>query len=130
MLTQGKIYGIQDSRILGIWTHVAYRRKRADLLEAFRIINQQHNIDTDCSCTQCPGKAMFNPAPDTSHTTRGNSKKMYVHCATGKRKNFFATRVTPAWNSLSEATVTSRTIEQFKRNLKADIGHTAYDYEW
>ena len=73
---------------------------------------------------------MFNPAPDTSHTTRGNSKKMYVHCATGKRKNFFATRVTPAWNSLSEATVTSRTIEQFKRNLKADIGHTAYDYEW
>ena len=114
---------------LGLET-LAYRRKRADLLEAFRIINQQHNIDTDCSCTQCPGKAMFNPAPDTSHTTRGNSKKMYVHCATGKRKNFFATRVTPAWNSLSEATVTSRTIEQFKRNLKADIGHTAYDYEW
>ena len=114
---------------LGLET-LAYRRKRADLLEAFRIINRDHSIDINCSCTLCPDKAMFNPAPSASSTTRGNSKKMYVHAATGKRKNFFATRVTPAWNSLSDATVNSRTIDEFKRNLKSDIGHTAFDYEW
>ena len=112
---------------LGLET-LAYRRKRADLLEAFRILNNQHEVDQSCNCTICPGKSMFEPATITS--TRGNSKKMYVHPATGPRQNYFATRVIPMWNSLSERTVNSATIEEFKRNLRTDIGHSAYDYDW
>ena len=104
---------------------LAYRRKRADLLEAFRILNNQHDIDLSCNCTICPGpgKSMFEPGRVTF--TRGNSKKMYVHPATGPRQNYFATRVAPMWNYPSERTVNSATIEEFKRNLRTDIGHSA-----
>ena len=106
-----------------------YRRKRADLLEAYRIMNNIHDIDTNCDCSICPGKKMFEYAPSDT-ATRGHSRKLYIQQATGKRQNFFSTRVAPLWNSLSEETVTARTIEIFKRSLQKDIGHTAYDYNW
>ena len=106
-----------------------FRRKRADLLEAYRILTNIHDIDINCDCSLCPGKKMFEFVPSGT-STRGHSRKLYIQQATGKRQNFFSTRVAPLWNSLSEETVTARTIEIFKRSLQKDIGHTAYDYDW
>ena len=103
-----------------------YRRKREDLHEAYRILNNIHNIDTKSDCSLCPRKSMFEFAASGTKTAR----KLYIQQATGKRQNFFSTRVAPLWNSLSEETLTVRTVEIFKRSLQKDIGHTAYDYDW
>ena len=102
-----------------------YRRARADLLEAYRILNKQHLLDMDCHCSHCPGKALLMNAP--VQTTRNNSRKLYVQTATGKRHHFFSTRVTTLWNTLSEATVNAENINQFKNLLKKDLGHLAFD---
>ena len=39
-----------------------YRRKRADLLETYRILNGIHTLDLDCHCSLCPEKKMFSQA--------------------------------------------------------------------
>ena len=103
-----------------------YRRKRADLIETYRIITNQHTLDTNCHCTHCPDKHMFKPTLST--TTRGHSKKIQSQEATGVRSHFFAARVIKTWNGLRENTVSSNTVNSFKSNLKKDIGHSMYQY--
>ena len=105
-----------------------YRRHRADLIEMYRIINDQHILDTDCHCPICPEKHMFTSTLSTH--TRGHSLKQQIQTATGHRTNYFSTRVTPAWNQLTEKTVKSISVNAFKNNLKTEIGHTAFDYEF
>ena len=104
---------------------LSYRRMRADLLEVYRILSKQHQLDMDCHCPHCPGKLLLMSTP--VQTTRNNSKKLYVQTATGIRHHFFSSRVTTWWNQLSEATVNSVNINQFKNHLKKDLGHLAFD---
>ena len=96
-----------------------YRRKRADLLEVYRILNSQHNLDLHCHCQICPNKEMLTPT--LSKTTRGHSKKLQIQEATGPRKHFFEARVASLWNQLSEITVSSKNITTFKANLSKDL---------
>ena len=103
-----------------------YRRARADLLEVYRILNNQHSLIMSCRCPLCPDKALLMDAPTT--TTRGNNKKLYVQTSTGKRQHFFSARVTTLWNSLSSETVSATNVNTFKNRLKKDIGHLAYNY--
>ena len=105
---------------------LSYRRTRADLLETFRILTEQHNVDTKCYCSICPSKSMLSPATYTS--TRGHSKKLQIQAATGARANFFDNRVSKIWNSLSEETVSAKNINIFKNNLFKDIGNTRFDF--
>jgi hypothetical protein len=103
-----------------------YRRTRADLLETYRILNDQHKVNTDCHCNLCPSKSMLTASHYTS--TRGHSKKLQIQVATGARENFFETRVAKIWNKLSEETVSSKNINIFKNNLFKDLGHTRFDF--
>ena len=112
-------------RILNLET-LYYRRARADLLEVYRILNNQHSLIMNCRCPLCPDKALLMDAPAT--TTRGNSKKLYVQTSTGKRQHFFSARVTALWNSLSSETVTAKNVNIFKNHLKKDLGQHAYTY--
>lgn len=107
---------------------LSYRRTRADLLEAYRIISDQHQVDTSCHCTKCPQKSML--APTLSTITRGHSRKLQIQAATGARQNFFENRVDQLWNQLSEQTVLSQNVNLFKNNLFKDIGHTRFDFNF
>ena len=98
---------------------LSYRRSRADLLEAYRIINNIHTLDKSCHCSICPNKQMFTQSLST--TTRGHSQKVQIQEATGIRKHFFSTRVAAPWNKLSENTIQSPNINAFKNNLKNEL---------
>ena len=105
-----------------------YRRKRADLLEVYRITSGIHTLSQDCQCVKCPDKTMLQPSLST--TTRGHSRKLQVQSASGPRKHYFSTRVTSAWNSLSEKTVNSQNINSFKNNLSKEIGGSKFDFKF
>ena len=105
---------------------LSYRRTRADLLETYRILTSQHQVNRDTYCSLCPGKSMLTPSLNTA--TRGHSMKLQIQPSTGARQNFFETRVSKIWNSLSEKTVSSKNVDIFKNNLLKDIGETRFDY--
>ena len=105
-----------------------YRRRRADLLEIFRLQNNIHVLNQYCHCTLCPDKIMFTSSISTK--TRGHSKKFQVLTASGPRKNFFSTRTIKLWNALSEQTVSSTSVNAFKHNLSNDIGHSKFIYTY
>ena len=105
---------------------LSYRRTRADLLETYRILTNQHQVNTDCHCSQCPSKSMLSPTLNT--TTRGHSMKLQIQPSTGARQNFFSNRVCNIWNSFSEKTVSSKNVDIFKNNVLTEIGHTRFDF--
>lgn len=102
---------------LGLPT-LMHRRRRADMLETYRIMNNQHSINTHCHCSTCPNKQMLQLSTNTH--TRGHKYKLQTHLATGARKQFFATRVTADWNNLNESTVTAENVNTFKSRLEKD----------
>ena len=95
-----------------------FRRDRADVIEAYRIMKQQHKINQDCRCKSCPNKCMLELSGNTH--TRGHSMKLKVQEATGVRSRFFSTRLTNDWNKLSESTVSAENIQNFKTQLHRD----------
>ena len=103
-----------------------YRRSRADLLEAYRILGGQHQVDTYCHCSLCPNKSMLSPS--ICNITRGHSRKLQLQAALGARTNFFENRVDKMWNKLSENTVSSKNVNIFKNNLFKEIGNTRFDF--
>lgn len=107
---------------------LSYRRTRADLLETYRILTDQHHVNRECYCSQCPTKSML--APTLNTITRGHSKKLQIQPSTGARQNFFENRVCNIWNSLSEKTVSSKNANIFKGSLHKEIGHTRFDFKF
>ena len=95
-----------------------FRRRRADMLETYRIMSGNHLISRQCHCSECPNKQMLQTSANTQ--TRGHSLKLHTEIAAGHRRNFFGTRVVKDWNSLSESTVTAPTVEAFKTGLAKD----------
>jgi hypothetical protein len=95
-----------------------YRRKRTDLIQAYKIIHGQDKLVQNTSCPKCPSKEMFQLAKSSS--TRGHSLKLYKQEATGIRAHFFGARVVNEWNSLSETTVSAININRFKSSLRRD----------
>ena len=95
-----------------------HRRRRADMLETYHIMNKQHSINTHCHCSVCPNKEMLQLSTNTH--TRGHKCKLQTELATGARRSFFARRITADWNKLNESTVTAKNINSFKSLLEND----------
>ena len=105
-----------------------YRRRRADLLEMYRITEGIHNLDQHCHCSICPTKQMFTPSLSTA--TRGHTKKVQIQEATGIRRNFFSARVAAPWNNLTEKTVSSTNINIFKSNLQKELQNKIFKFTY
>ena len=83
------------------------RRKRGDLIEAYKIISGKEKID--------PG-IFFTP----SHTKnlRGNRYKLFKKtCNLQLRDSFFSQRVVNDWNNLPDTVVSAPTVNSFKNRL-------------
>ncbi|CAH1251950.1 Hypp9190 [Branchiostoma lanceolatum] len=96
-----------------------YRRQRADIIQLFKITHGFDKVRVNNHCNLC-GRAMFKPSLATN--TRGHQFKYQIQKATGPRAHFFPTRVTPAWNKLSQTTVNSKTVKEFKTRLGQEWG--------
>ena len=85
-----------------------YRRRRADLIQVYRIIYEVDKIDTNDFFTL-----------SENHRTRGHQKKLLkLRANTSLRLNSFSMRIVNDWNNLSEATIKSVSINAFKTALK------------
>ncbi len=88
-------------RHLGLPTLV-YRRHRADMIQAFKILHQEYDLDSS--------KMFKSPTDDR---TRGHSYKLFKErVATSLRRGFFPNRVIDLWNELPEEVVTGDIIER------------------
>ncbi len=57
---------------------------------------------------------------DPNQRTRGHNFKLrQPKCITARRRNFFASRVVPAWNALPETLVNSVSVLSFKRGVRS-----------
>jgi len=91
---------------LGLPT-LAYRRKRADMVQVYKITHQLDRLDPDTLFTR-----------ETDTRTRGHSLKLKKErCNSRKRASTFRHRVTDTWNSLPEEVVQAENINSFKSNL-------------
>lgn len=84
-----------------------FRRKRASVLQAFRIVKGIDRLDE---------KIFFERNQETR--TRGHSQKFQEKfCRSEARKRAFSQRAVRDWNRLPEAVIDSDTVNQFKRRL-------------
>ena len=84
------------------------RRRRADLVEVFRMVNGDEPLPVD---------HFFTFVSPTS-STRGHSKKMFKPQARlNLRKNFFSHRVVDLWNALPEEVINSSSVTTFKTQI-------------
>ncbi|XP_072178742.1 uncharacterized protein [Diadema setosum] len=88
-------------------TTLEVRRKRGDLIQAYRIITQLDNIDPN-SIFQ---KTIY-------QGTRGHSQKLAkTRPRLDVRKHFYSQRVVDSWNKLPEDVIQSQTLLTFKMKL-------------
>ncbi|CAH1269255.1 Hypp4131 [Branchiostoma lanceolatum] len=125
-----------------------YRRQRADIIQLFKITHGFDKVRVNNHCNLC-GRAMFTPSLATNTRGRENETvkvsqlffaarqdktrhqfKYQIQKATGPRAHFFPTRVTPAWNKLSQTTVNSKTVKEFKIRLGQEWGRHPDLYEY
>ena len=86
---------------------LAYRRRRGDMIQTYKIINGIDRLDKS---------KPFTPSPTT--TTRGHRNKLYhPHAQKQVRRHSFSFRVLPDWNSLPPKVIESDTLNAFKRQL-------------
>ena len=84
-----------------------YRRKRADVMQTYKIMNNIDKIDE---------KKFFKPCKEVR--TRGHTMRVQkTQCKSLVRRNTFSQRVVNDWNALPDAVVTSGSINQFKGRL-------------
>jgi len=108
---------------LGIPT-LEYRRKRADVLQTWRIVHQVDDLP----------EAEFFARAETNRT-RGHSLKFQKkHSKTRIRKQAFSQRTVSSWNSLPESVVSAEKINTFKSRLDKwwsdDRDKYSYVSEW
>ena len=105
-----------------------YRRRRADIIETYRIMTEQHSINGHCRCSLCPEKQLLELSANTH--TRGHKYKLKTQIATGTRKQFFSTRVTSDWNSLQESTISAENVNCFKSRLEKEWSNQDLKYSY
>ena len=85
-----------------------FRRRRADVIQVFRIVKGIDNIKTS---------QFFEFQKD--ERTRGHNLKIFkTHCRCNIRANSFSQRTINDWNSLSQDMVDCKTVNSFKSALK------------
>ena len=86
---------------------LAYRRRRGDMIQVYKIYEGIDRIDKD----------KFFTSP-TLASTRGHASKMHKErCRLKVRENVFGQRIVNAWNSLPDMVVQSGSLNQFKARL-------------
>ena len=84
------------------------RRKRADLLQTYRIIHQIDDLAED---------TFFQRAP--CQRTRNNGYKLFKRHSTSKlRSHSFSNRVIDSWNDLPASVVDAPSLNHFKSGLR------------
>ena len=95
-----------------------FRRIRADLIQAYKIIHGIDNINCDDFFRICEYK------------TRNQTLKLYKNYArTNTRYNFFCNRVVNTWNILSTDTRTASNINLFKNGVDNDLSNLRFEYD-
>ena len=93
-------------RALGLPT-LAYRRRRADMVQVYRIMHGIDNVDA----------SKFFSAAQT-HNTRGHNKKIFKKRTRLRlRGEFFSQRTVNDWNSLPPDLAEAKTLNEFKSLL-------------
>ena len=105
-----------------------YRRKRADLIQAFKILHGIDTMNTSPRCSRCPRKSLFTISQNQN--TRGHDFKLLKPKDTGPRSHFFAARVVDDWNALSQETVFACDINRFKSGLRKDWASRPEKYNY
>ena len=83
-----------------------YRRKRGDMIQVYKILNQLDRIEPSTFFIM------------SQNTTRGHSKKIFKQRFEKELRKFaFSQRVVDDWNSLTENIVSSKTLNIFKSRL-------------
>lgn len=90
-------------------TTLAYRRKRTDIIQVFRIIHQFDKIPFD---------QFFSYSRESKRGHRFKLEKIGRHPNSNIRSNGFSERVINIWNNLPEYVVECRTINSFKTALE------------
>ena len=104
---------------LGLPT-LKYRRLRGDMIEVYKILNDQYDSAV------CPTLTR-----NFDTRTRGNSLKLQLdHCKTNTRKFSFSVRVIKIWNSLPNTAVTASSLNGFKNRLDAFWKDEDVLYDW
>ena len=105
-------------RELGLPTMI-YRRRRADVLQIFRIIRGTDKVQSN---------KIFQLAGDI--VTRGHSLKLYkVRASSRVKANSLGVRVVNDWNALPESVVKSESINIFKSRLEDVRGDKVWNYD-
>ncbi len=96
-----------------------FRRIRGDLIQAFKIINNNDNVDKDLFFT-------FR----SDDRTRNSENKLYKKFTKSRiRSSFFSERVVNYWNSLSSAARSAKDLLTFKRQIDIELANIAYEYD-
>ena len=96
---------------------LVYRRKRGDVIATRKLL--ENDLLSHVFSLSFPT------------TTRGHTKKLQApRCIKQERQQFFSVRSVPLWNSLSEATVQSKTLDAFKKGVDQDWANAEWRLNW
>ena len=97
-----------ESRLNQLQLHSLYcRRQRSDLIEVYKIMNNQYLTNPDNIFTRAPGS-----------TTRGHTLKLFKpRVNTTVRQHFFNSRVITYWNNLPQDVISAKSTSAFKFKL-------------
>ena len=94
-----------------------YRRFRADMIQAFKIINQIDNLNPNNFYS-------FN-----TNNTRNNDTKLTIkYCSTNAKKFSFSYRTAKHWNKLTPQTRRANNLDHFKMLLDNDLSKLVKEY--
>ena len=94
-----------------------YRRLRNDLLHLYKLTHNLVEMDLDTYCLKCTHNTLMLQKP-LRNATRGHEHKYQILHHPGTRNRFLTSRSLSYWNSLTNTTVNSPSINSFKNNLE------------
>ena len=97
-----------DERLYRLGLDSLNFRRRADVIQVFRIVKEIDNLDTH----------LFFKFLESDRTREHNLRIFKIHCSCITRANSFSNRIINDWNSLSQEVVDCKTINSFKSALK------------
>ena len=90
------------------------RRRRGDLIQAFRVFNGVDNVDPDIWFNTVEARRGATATRQTGgfmNVTRADGRSMDI------RRNFWSQRVTDPWNNLPNEVKEAETLNNFKNGL-------------
>lgn len=103
---------------------LVYRRTRGDMIDTFKLITGKY--DENCSLKLNRRSNMV-----LASETRGHRYKLVLNrCKYDLRKNYFANRIVPVWNSLPDIVVSAESINSFKSRLDKFWNNYDFVYDY